>query len=125
MDFVRLTLLAYGNSYRYIDATDLKMYIFSRFLTDDVGCYWPSFKKWALNNFETETSSNITSLRKENGYIYLSDLYSEEDVPTELKITVQQFVQLLDDWEAKVCKKKPKEVTIKYENDQFTIETKD
>jgi hypothetical protein len=35
----------------------------------------------------------------------------------------QQFAQLFDDWQEKVCKYRPKEVIIKHENDQFTIET--
>jgi hypothetical protein len=34
----------------------------------------------------------------------------------------QQFIRLIDDWQAKVCAHIPKEVTIKYENGQFTIE---
>jgi hypothetical protein len=39
-------------------------------------------------------------------------------------MTKQQFVQLLDDWQEKVCKPMPTEVIIKYENNQFIIETK-
>jgi hypothetical protein len=35
-----------------------------------------------------------------------------------------QFIKLLDDWQEKVCKLKPKEVIIKHENDEFVIETK-
>jgi hypothetical protein len=65
-------------------------------------------------------------MEKENGYVVLTDMYSEETVPTEFKISQQQFVQLLDDWQERVCKPyKPQEVIIKYENDQFIIETKD
>jgi hypothetical protein len=40
-------------------------------------------------------------------------------------MTKKQFVQLLDDWQEKVCKRKPKEVTITYDGNQFTIETSD
>jgi|ERR1700733_3964319 len=124
MHFVRLTLSAYDN-YHYSDASNIEMNILGNFLTDDVGCRGSSFKEFAFNEWEVETASNITSLRKKNGNIFLSDLYSEKSEPIELEMTSAQFIQLLDDWEAKVCKKKPKEVTIKYENDQFTIETKD
>jgi len=35
-----------------------------------------------------------------------------------------QFIKLLDDWQKKVCKHKPKEVMITFENNQFNIETK-
>ena len=39
-------------------------------------------------------------------------------------MTLSQYVQLLDEWENKICKEMPKEVIIKHENDQFIIETK-
>src|SRR5258707_100677 len=67
-------------------------------------------------------SGNITELEKEDNFILLSDLYSEEETPTELKMTRNQFIKLLDDWEI-ICKSKPKEVIIKCENDQFIVET--
>ncbi len=44
-------------------------------------------------------------------------------MPTEVQMTIKQFVQLLDDWENKVCKLRPKEVIIKYEDGEFIIET--
>jgi hypothetical protein len=55
----------------------------------------------------------------------ISDTYSEEDIPTKAKLTHSQFLKLLTDWEEKVCKLKPKEVTIEYDNDEFIIKTKD
>lgn len=123
MNFVKL--IYERGSYSCKKGSNLKMDILGFFLSSDVRCYWPSFKKWALNDFETRTSSNVTFLRKNNGKTFLSDLYSEEPEPIELEMTIQQFVQLLDDWETKVCKKKPKEVLIKHEDGQFTIETKE
>jgi hypothetical protein len=68
---------------------------------------------------------NITFLEKEGDYVYLTDAYSLEKVPTEVKMTRKQFAQLFDDWQEKVCKHKPKEVTITYDGNQFTIETSD
>lgn len=124
MNFVRLILSPYGN-YHYSDAANIEMNILGNFLTDDVGCIGSSFREFAFNEWETETASNITSLRKQHGKIFLSDLYSNEDALTELSMTLSQYVQLLDDWQDKVCSIKPKEVIIKYENDQFVIETKD
>lgn len=124
MNFVKLVLSSYG-SYHYNDASNIEMNILGNFLTDDVGCMGSSFKEFAFNEWETETASNITSLRKEHGKIFLSDLYSEEDLPTELAMTLSQYVQLLDDWENKICKKRPQEVVIKRENDQFVFQTKD
>jgi hypothetical protein len=114
----------FGNYYSH-DASDIKMSILALFLTDDASYNPSSFKEYALNDWEQYTSSNATALEKQNGYILLSDLYSEENIPTTLKISCNQFIQLLTDWEEKVLKIGPKEVVIKHENNEFTIETKD
>jgi len=121
-----------GNSYQYVEATDLKMCILSHFLSSDVRCYNKSFREWAVADKEDPQSkftysfgSNATLLEEENGYVFLMDRTSREVGPECLKMTTQQFVQLLDDWETKVCKVKPKEVLIKHEHGQFVIETKD
>jgi hypothetical protein len=101
------------------------MSILGLFLTDDIGCSPSPFKEWAFNdNWGDACSGNITSLEKEDNYILLSDLYSEEAIPTVLRMTRQQYVQVITDWEEKVCKLKPKEVTITYDNNKFVVETK-
>lgn len=94
-------------------------------MTDDVSCYPLTYREWGLTDKwkNDETNGNITALERSGNYILLRDLFSEEDVPTVLKMTRQQFGQILTDWEEKVCNKKPKEVVIKHENDQFIIET--
>ena len=124
MEFVKLIRSSHG-SYSYEDASNIAMTILSRFLANDARYNPSSFKEYAFNDWEECTSSNLTSLRKEHGYIFLSDLYSEEKIPTELKISLNQFIQLLSDWEEKVHKLKPKEIIIKHENGQFIVETKD
>lgn len=111
-----------GRSYNYADASNIAMNNVGNFLATDVGCYWPTFKTWALDDSQDSTNSNITSLEKKNGNIILTDLYSLEEVPTECIIPIKQFVQLLDDWENKVCKTRPEEVIIKDENGEFIIE---
>ncbi len=84
------------------------------------------FKKWGLtDSWGDACSGNLTALEKDNDYILLTDLYSEEETPTELKMTQEQFVQILTNWEEKVLKLKPKEVIIKHEHNQFIMETKD
>lgn len=40
-------------------------------------------------------------------------------------MTKNQFIKLFDEWLEKVCKKKPKEVMIIHDNDEFRIEVKD
>jgi hypothetical protein len=123
MEFIKLIISPY-DSYNYNGASNIEMNILGNFLSSDVRCQIQSYREWAFNDLYRSACGNITSLDKENGNICLSDLYSEEEIPTELKMTIQQFVQLLDDWEIKVCKTKPKEVLIKHENGEFIIETK-
>ena len=125
MEFVKLILSSHG-TYLYKDASNIEMTILGCFLTDDVGYYPSSFKEWGLTNKwkNDETNGNCTFLKKEGNCILLSDLYPEETVPTVLKLTREQYRQILTDWEEKVLKLSPKEVVVKYENDEFVIETK-
>ncbi|HRN77921.1 MAG TPA: hypothetical protein PLU71_01665 [Candidatus Dependentiae bacterium] len=126
MEFVKLLLNDRGY-YSYQGASNVEMSDISFFLTDDVGCSGrESFREFALNDNETGTSSNATHLEKEDGYILLSSLHAEDlDNPIEFKIPIKMFIKLLDDWQEKVCKLKPKEVIIKHENGEFIIETKE
>lgn len=121
MNFVKLT---YDNGYyHYKGGSNLQMDILGNFLASDYDCTWSSFREWALDEKWRGGSGNITMIEKDNGYIYLSNLYSDEAEPTELRMTVQQFVQLLDDWRSIVCKNKPREITVKRSEDHFVIET--
>jgi hypothetical protein len=122
MEFIKLIISPY-KSYIYKDASNIEMTILGHFLATDIGCTSSPFKEWGFNdNWGDACSGNITALEKDDNYILLSDLYSEEKKPTVLKMTRQQYVQVISDWEEKVCKFKPKEVLIKYENNQFIIE---
>jgi len=122
MEFIKLVISS-NERYSYDSASNIKMNILGDFLISDVSRP-SSFINWALDTESNHACANLTDLEKENDYIFMTDLYSEEETPTELKITLQQFVRILTDWEEKVLKVKPKEVVIKYENDEFTIETK-
>ncbi|HLW73152.1 MAG TPA: hypothetical protein VKR54_03820 [Candidatus Babeliales bacterium] len=123
MEFIKLVISS-SERYSYDSASNIKMNILGDFLVSDV-IHPSSFINWALDTESDHACANLTDLDKENDYILMSDLYSEEETPTELKMTQKQFVQILTNWEEKVLKLKPKEVIIKYENDQFIIETKD
>jgi hypothetical protein len=124
MNYVKLI---YDNgSYDYKGGTSTTMQILGHFFSSDVGCHTSLFGKWALDDsLGMGVGGNITFLEKEGNYIYLTDAYSQEEIPTEVKMTRQQFIQLFNDWQEKVCKLKPKEVIIKYENNQFFIDTHD
>ena len=125
-NFIKLSLTESGWNYIYEDASSIAMNILGNFLSCDVGCSKqcsPSFQDWALDDkLGMGTSGNITFLEKEGNYIFLTDQCSQEEDPTELKMSRQQFVKLLDEWQEKVCKTKPKEVIIKHESDIFFIE---
>ncbi len=127
MSFVKLCLNQNYGNYSYKDSSEGGMYILGFFLTDDVGPHITSFMEWGLTNKwkNDETNGNCTFLKKEGNYILLSDLYSEEEIPTILRLTKEQYKQILNDWEENVLKLKPKEVIIKHENGEFIMETKD
>jgi hypothetical protein len=123
MKFVRLLLSPY-KSHFFKEASDVEMAILGQFLTGNVSCGSLSFKEWIFNDRETSACGNTICLEKEDSYILMSDMYSEEEVPTKLKLTQVQYLQIFDEWQEKVCKLKPKEVIIKYEDDQFIMEMK-
>ncbi|SRR5260221_3253707 len=125
MDFIKLIESSLGG-YIYRDASNEEMTILGHFLASDIRCGGSeSYREWGLTDKwkNDETNGNITALERSGNYILLRDLFSEEEVPTALRMTREQFGQMLTDWEEKVCKKKPREVVIKHENDQFIIET--
>ncbi|HLW73212.1 MAG TPA: hypothetical protein VKR54_04120 [Candidatus Babeliales bacterium] len=126
MEFVKYIRVSYLNHkyYNYEDASSIIMCILGRFLFSDVGSDISFYKEWLLDNKYNSAGGNITELDRVGNYILLTDACSEEDVPTRAKMTNAQFLKLLVDWEEKVCKLKPKEVTIIYDNDEFVFETK-
>ena len=124
MEFTKLNLSLYGD-YFCKESSNIEMDILGTFLMSDVRDWFPSiFREWALDDKLGEAcSGNITALEKDGEYIELTDMISEEDIPTILKMTRKELVYVIDAWE-KICELKPKEVIIKYENDEFIVETK-
>ena len=125
MEYVKL--LYSLNSYSYNGGSCIKIDILGCFLSTDVGCgiqTSPTYQDWIQDDsLGYAVSGNITCLEKEGDIIILEDMLSEEKIPTKVKLSRKQLVQLLDDWQEKVCKTKPQYIMIKYENDQYTIET--
>lgn len=131
MEYAKLILN--NNYYRYEKSNSLKMSILAMFLKSDTPHFLEDYKKWALTDKNTPNAEyaetyggNCTNLEDDNGIIYLDNEYlQDKNTPTRLKMSREQFVQILDEWDQKVVKAnpKPKEVIIKQENDQFTIET--
>lgn len=123
MDLVKL-VYSHG-SYDYKEATSRAMELIGIFLSSNVGCSGSSFKEFGLNAHEWHTSGNSIYLEKNNNHILLSDLYDQDKNPVKVSMSVRQYVHLLDVWEKQVCKSRPKEIIIKHENNEFSIETGD
>jgi hypothetical protein len=125
--YAKLLLTPAWKSYTCTEASNTKMEILGNLLSRDVGCNTNSYKQTLADNTLHAQCGNFIFMAKENNYIIIyiiiSDLYSEETTPTEFKMPQQVFIQLLDEWQEKVCKNKLKEVIIKHNNDQFFIET--
>lgn len=130
MDFIKL-ILSLDGYYQYEEASNIAMNILGNFLISDVGCgarllMKPTLQEWACNDsLGMGFCGNISSVDKEENCIVINDLFADEQDIGRITMTREQFVQLLDEWEEKVCKHKPKEVIIKHINDQFFIETRD
>ncbi len=128
MDFVKLTLTPY-KSYFYADASNIEMMLLGLFFSSDIGCSKnesPTYAEWAFQGkWGTSFCGNAICVERDGDFVFLSDVFPEEENPTKLKMTRQQFVDIIDEWFDKVCPGKPKEVTIKHEGDRFFIETKD
>ncbi len=141
MDFVKFLLDKHYGGYSYRDASTVEMNVLGMFL-NDVGCPknghsifldWAKADKNDPHSGFTHTCGSNTILLDEddNG----NDIYLIESIggdpddlhytPPRIKISRKQFIQLLEQWQEKVCKYQPKGVIIKYVNNQFFIETQE
>jgi len=131
MDFLKMKLDNGGYLYEY--ACTVKMYVLYKFLSNDIKCNNFIFRRWVFaNKFDSSSEftpiikGSITFLEEKNdGFIYLCAFLSLEDDNelVEFKLTKEQFVKILDDWEQKVCKLMPTDVSIKYGDNKFIIDT--
>ena len=128
VEFVRVR---YDNdgSYKYVNSNSDELSILNFFLRNDCsdsGIVW--FKEAVMDETWPGGFGKLTTIEQEDGYIYMSNLYPDEDEEyhIEIKMTVEQFIQAIDSWQAIIAlKEKPKEVIIKRKDDQFTFETHD
>jgi hypothetical protein len=125
MEYAKILYTDFG-FYSCRDTSSADMEILGLFFTDNVGCRDSSFARWVVDDsLGFEVSGNSVCLAKEEDHILLSNLYAEEDNQVQLKMSRAQLVKLLDEWQEKVCKLKPKEVIVKFEDGEFSMETKD
>jgi hypothetical protein len=139
MDHVKFVLDQQYGYYSYQDASNVEMNVLGMFL-NDVGCPKNGrliFLEWARadkndphSGFAHTCGSNTILLDEDdNGEdVYLiENIGGDPDdpyyIPPRIKIARDQFIQLLEQWQEKVCKYKPQTVFIKRDNNQFFIET--
>src|ERR1700733_10959028 len=132
MEFLKLVLSTPPFSgYSYKDASTVGMAVLSYFLNDCGLSDRNIYRDWALadkndptSEFNETISTNVTILEEDKGYIFFTEAASKNHILTDLRVSREQFVYLLDEWREKVYLLKPKEVTVKYENYLFTNEKK-
>lgn len=122
MKFVEL-VLSPSQRYAYKHSSDIEMNILGDFLASDVGYRSLPFKQWAYNSESQNISGTLTALKKDADSIMLTDIFTKNEPSATLQMTREQFIQMLDDWQEKVCNVQPKAMIIKQENNQFIIET--
>ncbi|MGE0009714.1 MAG: hypothetical protein AB7F19_04165 [Candidatus Babeliales bacterium] len=72
----------------------------------------PTFTKWALNPHEFITGTNSAWLEKKNNFILIGSLFADEpDGGAFFKISIDQFIKLLQEWQ-KLVESKTKKITI-------------
>ncbi len=120
-----------NNLYQYGGGSSISMDILGSFLKADYNGN-KFYKEWALalndpnSEYGTTCGGNCTYLEYENGTIFIDhEFLQDKKNPQLAKISREQFIKILDEWDQKVVKvdPKPKEVIIKQEGDQLFIET--
>ncbi len=137
MDFIKIEYSDVFKRHIRDNCSSAQMCILASFLTTEVWCFGKKqFKDWAVADKEAPNAKfgyglgcNATYLEQaDDGFIYIYDGIGgdpgDPEIPP-LKISCEQFVMLLDEWQKKVLDLNPKSVIIKHENDEFIIETSD
>jgi hypothetical protein len=136
MEFVKLILEPRGY-YTYNGGSDSAIFVLEMLLSE-IGCLKNervSLQDWALADkndphcgFGHCIGTNALFLDEDdNGDIHIVDATGgdSEDIyyiPARIKMSRDQFVKLLDEWEEEVCAYKPREVIVKYDGDRYLVE---
>ena len=121
----------YGNFWRNKTRSTIEMFILETFLLCDVVESYKLCLEIAYNPELHAETGDTTFVVKENGYIYLSDaIFEPEEGQEELyfKMPIKEYVNVITTWGTKIFtpdpKKRPSEVLIRYENEQFFFDIK-
>jgi hypothetical protein len=109
----------------YVTEADiLGMYSIGNCLADDVG-YGEGQRRidWILDDRYDTGCSNRTFMEKFDGMVAVGDLFTEDPREAALAVPIPVMIDLLQQWD-EICKTKPEEVTVYYENEKFRIEAK-
>ncbi len=120
--------------YQYGGSSSTSITILTGFLMEDYRYGSKFFKKWALelNDPSPEhgktRAGNCTYLEYKNDTIFIDhEFIQNKKNPQLAKISREQFIKILDEWEQKIVNAdpKPKEIIVKQDGDKFFIETSD
>lgn len=118
-----LITIKFGEGLFCRGSEDPQMNLVGFLLADDVSTYGASNRMtWLLLPGDDDTSSNMTFMEKENGYVTLGFLWDKDPYERALTVPIPVMIDLLQQWDT-VCKTKPHEVTVYYENGQFRVES--
>ena len=93
------------------------------FLIDGGSLWTDHYREWAASKTFVYSEANDTYLEKENGYVYICDLFIDDSRSGPCyEITIADFIDLLDQWE-KALATKPDVITITKENNKLIIKT--
>ncbi|HEV2600792.1 MAG TPA: hypothetical protein VGT41_00705 [Candidatus Babeliales bacterium] len=119
MKIARLKLS--DGSYFPAEQSKDNFWILAGFLTDDVSWYeTSSYREFINNPHEIETGGNYIMLEKEGNDVLLACQY-DDDFEPYIKMSQQEFLSILDQWEALV-KLRPAEIIIFKKNDSYILE---
>lgn len=108
------------NHYKPIKSAGNDLWILECFLHDIIMQFFKSYLDWATDSNLESLETNSTLLEKKANNVIIKFLYSSE--PGEepvFKISIDQFIKLLQEWE-KLIKTKTKKITIT-QNDDGTM----
>ena len=118
--------LTYDNHDYHIDTFDPNenISLLGTFLAVDVKCH-EAFRTYFHDETCSTIAGNSTYLEKEKTNIIIHDMYPNEieGYPIKIVIPKDTFATILNVWLDDICKRKPNQVIIKYENEQFIIES--
>lgn len=119
MNFVRLVFD--GDNYRCKEATSMELCMLGFFLANDVGFNASRFRAWIIEGALYERRGAITSIQKKFSAIMITDPYAGRDTTPYLKLSYEQFMRILDEWE-KMCSEKSQQIFITKEDEAITFE---